>query len=67
MIMVVSKWEIKLHSNGFHFLEKENPMYSVSTHTYEQEKGEEDGPRLFSLVTLEVRIITFFNHFYYEC
>ena len=42
-------------------------MYSVSTHTYEQEKGEEDGPRLFSLVTLEVRIITFFNHFYYEC
>lgn len=53
--------------NGFHLLEKENPVYSVSTHTYEREKDEEDGARLSSLVTVEVRIMTFFNHFYYEC
>lgn len=55
------------HGNGFHLLEKENPTYSVSTHTYKQEKDEEDGARPFSLVTVEVRIMNFFNHFYYEC
>ena len=49
-------------------LQNENPTYStyVSTYTYEQEKGEEDGARLFSLVTLEIRITTFFNHLYCE-
>ena len=63
---MVSKWEINYSVKNSSFLQNENPTYStyVSTHTYEQEKGEEDGARLFPLVTVEVRITTFLNHLY---